>query len=78
MKPINFKEKNVTYVKNGCKDLPAFKTEDKIISKWKMSILERLKVIFTGCIWLIIQGNAHPPVCLTVSKSFKIDEENDK
>lgn len=77
MKPVNFKEKNITYVAAGCGDLPALKLEKEIISKWKMSLRERFKVLFTGHIWFMAKGNWHPPVglCLSVDKVFETKKE---
>ena len=44
MNPIQFKEQNVTYIAEGCNDLPAHKVKDQIISCWKLT-KEELKQI---------------------------------
>ena len=55
MKPINFKEANVLYAKNqdGYKPLHAFESKSNIVtSLWHLSLLERLKLLFIGKIWI--------------------------
>jgi hypothetical protein len=54
MKPISFKGQNCIYAKDQPEylPLPAFKEPDgKIISCWKMSFKERIRVLFSGVIW---------------------------
>ena len=61
MKPVKFKQVNRVYAKDQpeYQPLPAFIEEDKtfnphgeVISCWKMSLRERLIVLFTGRVWL--------------------------
>ena len=57
MKPIDFKHRNVIYAKNqdDYNSLPALKldtTEGEAISCWKLSFFERIKLLFTGKLWL--------------------------
>ena len=57
MKAIKFKHSNVTYAKDqkACNQLPALALGDPaghVVTCWKMGWLERLKVIFTGKVWL--------------------------
>lgn len=54
MKAIKFPECNVDYAKDQkiYFTLPAFKDEDGVVvTCWKMSWIERLKVLFTGKVW---------------------------
>ena len=45
--------------------LPVFKTEQNfLISRWKLSWLERVRILLTGYLWLTIHGHAQPPVRL--------------
>ncbi len=56
MKPIKFKEHNTVIAENQPEylSLPAYvcgDTDGRIIFCWKMSLLERLEVLFIGKIW---------------------------
>lgn len=56
MKPIKFKEQNTVFAEDQPKylPLPVHKTKDgQIISCWKLSLLERLKICISGKLWLI-------------------------
>lgn len=55
MKPITFAQANTTYAKDQPPylPLPAYKTEDGIvISCWQLSLLERLKLLIAGRIYV--------------------------
>jgi len=72
MEPIRFKEANITFAENQEEylNLPACKTEDgTVVSCWKMGWKERLKVLFTGRVWLLLLTFNHPlqPQLLTVN-----------
>ena len=54
MKPIEFKEQTCVYAKDQPQyiPLPVHKTEDgTLTSCWKLSLKERVKVLFTGKLW---------------------------
>ena len=75
MKPIKFKHQNVVFAENQpeYQQLPALKldtSEGEVISCWKMSFKERLKVLFTGKIWLSLMGFNKPltPTYLSVNR----------
>lgn len=63
MKPIEFKQHNVTWAKNqkGYRPLPAYTDERETISCWRLTLLERVKLIFCGRLWLR-QVNAGKPL----------------
>ena len=76
MKPIKFKEVNVTYAKDQpeYQPLPAFKNnslEGEVISCWRLSLKERIRVLFTGRIWLELLSFNKPltPNSMTTKKS---------
>lgn len=50
MHPIKFKESNCTYAKNQKEylPLPAYKNKDGVVSCWKLSLLERIKILLKG------------------------------
>lgn len=63
MKPVDFHESNTTFAKNqtGFIPLPAHRTlEGVVVSCWRLSWWERLKVIFTGRIWSLQQTHNDP------------------
>ncbi len=55
MKAIRFTECNVTYAENQPEylDLPVHKAEDGLVTTcWKLSFIDRIKVVLTGKIFL--------------------------
>lgn len=70
MKPINFKEANVTLEGTGCGDLPAFANGVQVISCWRMSWKERILALFRGRVWMGIRHEStQPPAWLKVEKT---------
>lgn len=74
MKPIKFEEQNITYVAEGCGDLPAHKAEHQIISCWELTEKEKEEVQKTGVVWLSVFGQQQPPVWLGVETPFTEEE----
>jgi len=81
MKPINFKNQNVVFAKNQpeYQPLPALMIDNKhgeVISCWDLSFSERLRVLFTGKIWLSLLSFNQPlmPSFLSTKKSDVIHE----
>lgn len=70
LKPLNFPENNIVLGGVNCKEFPAFKNEQEIISLWKANIWARLYFLFTGKIYLSVGSEKHPPVCLMIGKVF--------
>ena len=59
MKPIEFKEQNVVFAKNQDPYLPLPAYQDdiqggRIFHCWKLSLRERIKILFTGRLWINI------------------------
>ena len=57
MKPIEFKDQNVVFAKDQPEymPLPALLLDTprgEVISCWKMSLRDRIKILFTGKVWL--------------------------
>jgi hypothetical protein len=72
MKPITFKGQNTVFAKDQPEyfPLPAFKTEDgRVVSCWKLSILERLYLLLRGRLWFQSKTFNRPlqPQLLTVN-----------
>ena len=90
MKPAKFEVVNLTYTRpenmtdEECGSLPVHQYERGIISCWKLSFCERVKVIFTGRVWLDVAATRQPPVWLgvnapnvaTVQQNFTIYEKS--
>lgn len=65
MKPVNFKHQNVVFAEDQpeYQPLPALKMEGPegyVITCWKLSILERLRILFLGRIWLNLMSFNQP------------------
>ena len=76
MKPMKFKEQTTVLSKPAsmtdeeCMPLPVFSDGEQCISCWKLSFIERFKVLFFGRVWLgLYSGKTQPPVWLSVNKT---------
>jgi len=76
MKPIPFKEQNVIFAENQPPylPLPAFKNDSpkgEVISCWSLSFSERLRILFTGKLWVNLLSFNKPltPSFFTTKKS---------
>lgn len=59
MKPIPFKYQNIVYAENQPEymPLPALKFDDDVgtvVSCWKMSFKDRIRILLTGKVWLML------------------------
>lgn len=57
MKPITFKEANCNLAEHQpeYQTLPVFRAQGgEIVSCWKLTLIERLKVLFTGKFWFCV------------------------
>lgn len=51
--------------------IPVFTDEERCISCWRMSFLERLRALFFGKVWVAtLTKEAQPPMCLTAKKTY--------
>lgn len=68
MEPKKFKEANITFTKpasmtdSECGSLPAYRNRHQIISCWRPTWKERLKILFTGSVWIGVRGQSQPPM----------------
>lgn len=65
MKAVKFKHQNAVFAKDKSEyqPLPALKIdspEGEVISCWKLSLKERIKIVFTGRVWLSIMSFNEP------------------
>ena len=75
MKPVEFKHQNVVYAKDQpeYEPLPALKfdgSEGEVVSCWKMSWKERIRVLITGRVWVSLLSFNKPltPSFLSVNR----------
>lgn len=66
MKPIKFKEQNIVFAENQepYLPLPAYidnKQGGRIFHCWSLTLLERLKILFTGVLWINVLTFNNPP-----------------
>jgi hypothetical protein len=76
MKPILFPEQNTVFAKDQpqYQPLPAFRDsgpEGYVVTCWKLSWRDRLRIVFAGKLWLKMMTYQKPlqPVYLTTVKS---------
>lgn len=76
MKPVEFKHQNIVFAKDQPEfmPLPALKIESEtgeVISCWRLSPIERLKVVFTGRVWLSLRSYNKPltPSYLAINRA---------
>lgn len=77
MDPVKFKECNKVYAK----DQPEYRAIDVlddgkyVVSCWELSLWEKIKVLFTGKIWLslLMFGNPLTPSLMTTKKKDLIN-----
>lgn len=76
MTPIKFPEYNIVFAEDQpeYQSLPAFKNnsaQGEVISCWKLSFRERLRILFSGKLWLSMYSFNQPltPVLPTTKKS---------
>lgn len=75
MQPVDFPEQNVVYGMNQHEyiALPAFDNGQQVISCWKLSVLERLRVLLRGVVWVrqLTQGAPLQPQVLETTYPFQ-------
>ena len=64
---ILFKPKDMV---DPCGILPVHVDGKYIHSLWSLSWRERLRVLFTGRLWVTVYGEGHPPIALSTEKQF--------
>jgi len=75
VKIIKFKESNIEFAKDQPEyiTMPAHKSDDNVVTScWKLTLWERIKILFTGIMWsqLLTGGNPQPQKLL-VNRPWK-------
>lgn len=85
MKPVKFKHENTVIAEDQPQymPLPALKIESpygEVVSCWKMSFKDRLKVLITGRIWLALVSYNRPltPSYLSANRREVFSHPDDK
>jgi len=80
MRPVDFAQQNITFLPpkdmENCESLPVYRDGREIISCWRFSFKDILKVIFKRRIWLHISGMSQPPVYLRTEFPFTKEDKN--
>lgn len=73
MKPVNFPQANRTLTRpedmteDQCESLHVYTDGNDCISCWEMSIIDRIRALLFGRVWLFVHsGRTQPPVALLV------------
>lgn len=66
MKPIKFKQQNIIFAENQQPYLPLPAYQDntqggRIFHCWALTLKERLKILFTGKLWINVLNFKQPP-----------------
>ena len=68
MRAVFFEESNSNN-ENG--DLPCYQYDGGVICCWKSTLVERVRLLFTGRIWVSVLGAGVPPMLLTTKKPLR-------
>jgi hypothetical protein len=75
MKPVKFKEANGQLVGpdgSNIQPLPCYRDGTWVISRWKPTLWERVKIMFGGKLTLWIMGGQTQPPCLLTTQAPQI------
>ena len=78
MKPIDFPQSTKVLQRPGtmseseCQSLPVWNDGKQCVSCWKPTIMERIKILLGGNVWLgVLSGKTQPPVFVTGERVFE-------
>lgn len=78
MKPIDFPQSTKvlqrpsTMAESECQSLHVWNDGNQCVSCWKATFKERIKILFTGKVWLgVLSGKTQPPVFVTGERVFE-------
>lgn len=77
MKPIDFRCSNVTIISKAYGDIAAFQGDGQIVHCWRMTLIERLKCLLTGRVYVGLISTEQPPMWLCVKFPFVIKKEGE-
>jgi hypothetical protein len=80
MRPIVFPESNGTLgggpasrygTLDAVADLPVYRGSGQVISCWQLTVWERVKLLLSGRVWLLVLGTNHAPVSVVTERPFQ-------
>lgn len=51
-----------------CKPLPVVRLQNGFVSQWRLTLLDRLRVLIGGAVYLEVLSASHPPVCVSADR----------
>ena len=80
--PTTFREQNTTYAEDQPEysPLPAFREPDgTVTSCWRLGLLDRIRVLFTGRLWVstLTFGDPLQPLALRSENPFEVPGEGE-
>ena len=79
MIPQRFKEANIVMLAppgmENCSDIHAYKGEGHVITAWRPTPEELIKINLGEPVWLYIVGDTMPPACVTADYPFQEVED---
>lgn len=78
--PIEFPEQNGTLgggpaarygTVDAVRDLPVHRGSGQVISCWRLTWIDLLRLLFTRRVWLRVLGSNHAPVSLSAESPFE-------
>lgn len=58
-----------------CGSLPILQNGDTIVSCWKIPFWQRIKLLWTGVVWLGVLSRGMPPVWIVVDNPVTVEAE---
>jgi len=72
IEPVNFPQANGKLTGNAdTKDLPVCRTDNLVVSYWRVPFWKRLKILVTGKVWLVVKGKTQPPLWICTEVIWK-------
>lgn len=72
IQPSNFGKSNIVLKGNESDvvDMPAYRDNGMVLTKWKLPFLARLSIFLHGNLWITCQGNTQPPMSVIVCEDI--------
>ena len=72
IEPVFFPQSNgMLHGNRPINDLPVCRTDGKLVSCWRIPLWKRVKLLFSGRIWLVVKGTTQPPLCIDTEVIWK-------
>ena len=72
MAPVFFPQANgMLFGNRVVNDLPVCRTDGRVVSCWQVPPWKRVKLLFSGRIWLVVKGTTQPPLWIDTEVIWK-------